>query len=161
MKKHDKENFQVPVTQFANAFIPKGQARYDAQLKDIRDLGKTIDGGLVKALDSKDAGERLLAASILVLRYRYKTIPDVKEVDIDAAESKKILKALTNADLTKRDPRIGLDYYTVFVQLGQPGIDAYNPKDSSRAGQIKAAHDWLVAHGGKYRIKRVIEKAGK
>lgn len=114
------------------------------------------------SLKSKDAQTRLNTAGMLIGRYRNQRVPDAKQVNIDAEESKLILQTLANADW---NPAPG---------IGRPGINMMNPQNLFfRLGLTPAdgwvqpmdfkmlpdeAKKWLTANADKYRIKRFVNE---
>ena len=115
-----------------------------------------------KALQSKDADERLVAASIAVAKYRTPKAPfPNKEEPIDAEESKLILSVIANAKwgafkFGEPNPQ------QLFFQLGVTDKDGFQPprKITSPDDMKNAIQGWIRDHGD-YRIKRFVQSTEK
>jgi hypothetical protein len=112
------------------------------------------------SLKSKDAKDRMTTAAMLVSRYRTQKVfrPMPKTEEINAAESKLILEALSKADWK---PAVGPNYQLsaqgVFMRLGlTPKDDWHQPKNFKEMPE--EAKKWLKANAGKYRIKRFVDE---
>src|SRR5262249_35934489 len=119
LKKHDKGDFNV-VSNPYYGLLDKKAPQFEANAKLIREIAKFLETPLEKSLDSEKAEDRLLAAGMLILKYRTRKdyTAQVAEEPIEAAESKKILKALAEADFTKVEPHLGQTPVQLFFQLG-------------------------------------------
>jgi RNA polymerase sigma factor (sigma-70 family) len=129
LKPHEKGDFNVLLNAYS-AVIDKKQPNAEAQIKQVRELAKFLETPLPKSLDSEKADDRFLAAGLLILKYRTRqnfTVP-AKEEPIDADESKKILKALAEADFTKPEPRLGMGPLELFYRLGVTAKDGWQPQ---------------------------------
>jgi len=112
---------------------------------------KDVDG----ALKSKTGESRLLAAAMLVYRYRNPGNSAGKQEPIDAVQSKLILEALADADWKTADFQSPLNPQSVFYQL--PDKEKFgwvNP----RTGMLgERAPRWLKDNADKYRIQRFVQ----
>ncbi|MSQ93167.1 MAG: hypothetical protein EXR98_01275 [Gemmataceae bacterium] len=142
-------------------FVPLAQQDFASEVA----TAKKVVAIMVNAkavLESKDADERLLAASILISKYRTQKAPfPNKEELIDAEESKLILNAIANAkwepfDFRKTNPQ------QLFFQLGISAKDGWKApmKINSPNDMRDAVHAWVRAHG-EYRIKRFVSGSEK
>jgi hypothetical protein len=107
------------------------------------------------ALKSKDADERLMAAAILIEKYRTFRGPGApKQEPIDAAESKLIVLAIANADW-KAPVNFGGFRPNPAQLFGRLGI---GPNDGFKVApgtdyQVQA-QNWLRDNAEKYRVQR-------
>jgi hypothetical protein len=105
-------------------------------------------------LKSQEPRDRLLAASVLISRYRDSSVGK-KEEPIDAEQSKLLLRALRDADWGKEDKSFRLKPQPIFEMLGLTAKDGWNaPKKPEDARS--AAEDWLIDNHAKYRIQRFV-----
>jgi hypothetical protein len=105
-------------------------------------------------LKAKEGSDRLLTATLLVLRYLTPR-PDHRQEPIPEAESKAILEALAEADwtgdrITGESPPL-----TVFNRLGLTEADGWKPPADFR-DLTPAAKKWLRENARKYRLKRYV-----
>jgi RNA polymerase sigma factor (sigma-70 family) len=128
LKKHDKGDFYVLVNAYTS-FLPKTQPNYEEQVKLIRDVAKFLETPLEKSLKADKAEDRLLAAGMLIVQYRTRKdySKPAKEEEIDAEQSKLILKALEEADFNKVEPRLGMTPLDLFYRLGVTQKDGWTP----------------------------------
>jgi hypothetical protein len=159
LKKQPKENFYVvggPIGYFVNAEKNPG---FDKEVDVVKAVGKVTENPQA-SLKAKDADERLLAAAILIDRYRtFRGSP--KQEPIDADESKQILRALLDADwkapieVSAMRPSANL----LFNQLGVTAKDGFAPV---AGGNYQAAiQSWLRDNAEKYRIQRFVSGEAK
>jgi hypothetical protein len=112
------------------------------------------------ALKAKDADERLLAAAILIEKYR-SFRPNAKQEPIDAQESKLILQALADADwqtpwnFTSLRSNPG----QLFQRLGVTAKDGFTVPQG--ANYQAAAQTWVRENAQKYRIQRFVASEAK
>jgi len=156
-KHHEGKFYQAPDFGY---FVSSQDKNLDKEIKTAKKVIE-IMGNTTKALKSDDADERLLAASILIAKYRTPKVFPNKEEPIDAEESKLILSALANAKWTpvvfgQPNPQ------QLFFQLGIGPNDGWkvparvtNPDDFPNA--IKG---WIRDHGD-YRIKKYVPAASE
>jgi hypothetical protein len=132
--------------------LPKSDnADYARDIEQVRRYARALDNAEA-GLKSKDAGERFLAAAMLIKKHRGPRYTQGKWEPLSAEESKPILEALADADWAKKDEQ-GLDPATVFLQLGAGPKDGYTPPgDFTQVPE--AAKKWLKANAGTYRIQR-------
>jgi hypothetical protein len=158
IRKHVEGKFyQAPMNGF---FISSQQKTFEDDIK-LANKALAISADTKSALKSKDADERLMAAAMVIAKYRTHT-PGVtiKEEPIDAAESKLILSAISDA---KWGPvRFGeLNPQQVFFQLGVGPKDGWKaPTKISPDDMRKAVQAWIQDHPD-YRIRRFVPAAEK
>ncbi|MBI2807672.1 MAG: hypothetical protein HYX68_22050 [Planctomycetes bacterium] len=139
-------------------FVSAEQKNFDDEIKTARKVVAMM-GNAEAYLKSKDADERLLAASLLISQYRTPKGASVEE-PISAAQTKLILNALATAKWQQRrfgDP----DPWTLFNQLGAKDGWKYPQKIRNRDDLRDAVQAWIRAHGETYRIKRFVPRAEK
>lgn len=143
-------------------FVPTAQRDFDAEVKTARRV-VTILANPKQTLESKDADDRLMAASILISQYRTQKPPFPNNQEpIDAAESKLILNAIATASWKPGkfgDP----NPYQLFTQLGITAQDGWKApqKIKSQDDLREAVQAWIKSNGDGYRIKRFVAKAEK
>jgi len=159
--KKGKENFYVlpgPVGYYVGS---EKNPSFEKEVQGIKGFAKAIEDPQ-KALKSNDADEQLVAASLLIDKYRSLRGPGkVKLEPIDAEESKRILQVLADADWkaqlnfsTFRPNAAGL-----FQQLGVAAKDGFMPPPGGNYQE--AAHRWVRENMEKYRIQRLVVESGK
>ncbi len=155
LKKHPKENFYTfggP----AGWFVGKqNNPSFEKDVKAARASVTLLDNPQA-GLASKDADERLLAAAILIDRYRTAKGATDRQEAIPAEESKQILQALADADwkgatgglMFRPNPML------LFNRLGIGASDGWSPAPGSN---VQAAmQTWLRDHAATYRIRRYV-----
>jgi len=156
LRKHPDESFYV--VQEAYDFLDK---------EHLKDFGNEV--ALAKkcarllndpnaALESKDAGDRLLMAAVLIFRYRTPVVVYAKEPKtepIDAAQSKRILTILADADWTEKTLPSALSPLSLFLYLSLTEQDGWRPPDDATA-LADAARAWLQKNAATYRIPRFV-----
>jgi hypothetical protein len=108
-------------------------------------------------LRSRDAGERFIAASILIGQYRQPMGPVTKTEPINAQESKLILHALREADWKQNQGPS--NPWNMFLRLGLTNKDGWEfPKGPNLQQEDfhRAAQKWLSEHADSYRIQRLV-----
>jgi RNA polymerase sigma factor (sigma-70 family) len=126
LKAHEKGDFSVLLNPHsANSCIDKKARGGGGQIQLVREVAKFLETPLEKSLDAEKSEDRLLAAGLLILKYRTRKdfTVQAKEEPIDAAESKKILKALADAEMMQPEPRLGMSAYQLFFRLGVSNKD--------------------------------------
>jgi hypothetical protein len=109
----------------------------------------------MKALQSKDADERLLAAALLI--ERYKTPTDSRKTEpAPAREVKLLLNVLAEADWNRGYVRnYKMSPRGLFVTLGATAKDGWvAPKEYSEF--VPAAKKWLKENAGKFKMTRYV-----
>jgi len=159
LNKHFKENFYVApnYTSFVNR---QNNAGFDNEVRAAKQLSKVM-GNPVAALKAEDAQERVLAAAILVNKYRNPnnmTGTAMKQEPIDAEESKLILKAIAQSDWSINRNSDALPFGPeMFGQLGVSQKDGYSPMNVRNQQDIyKAMQTWLNDNTDKYRIQKFV-----
>jgi hypothetical protein len=114
----------------------------------------------MKFLKSEKADERLMAASMLITKYRQNVHP--KAEPIDAGESKLILAALAKADWNMQQDGRQNHPWMLFSQLGLTKKDGWEQPQNIRDVRdlYKAAQTWLEKNGDTYRIVKNDGKQG-
>src|SRR5262245_55126910 len=140
--------------------IDKKTTTFDKDVDMIKRCSKLLDDPTA-ALKSKDAEERLIAASMLVTRYRTPkpgSQPQPKTEPIGAEESKLILQALATADWSKREAITQLSPQMVINRIGMTAKDGWTPPQfKDYVKEFPAyAQKWLREHQETYRIERFV-----
>jgi hypothetical protein len=150
-KGKDQDHYTVP--QFWDR-IGKRDGNYEAQAAIVKKAITFLEDPK-KGFQSKDAGDRLLTAALLLGKYRPWGQGSQKQEAIDAAESKMILEALAEADWQKFDALTQLNGQQLFARLGLTAADGWTPPMNFQQ-MGPAAKEWLKANAGKYRVKRFV-----
>jgi hypothetical protein len=151
--KHATENFYT-IRGVTGYFITSDMNKDCAKEVQVAKAAAKVLENPQAALKAKDAEERLLAAAVLIEKYRTSRGPNPKLEPIDAAESKQILQALVDADWTAnldlRSMRPNLT--RLFQRLGVTKNDGFAPA----AGETyqAAVQTWLRENAQTYRIQR-------
>ncbi|HEX5272691.1 MAG TPA: hypothetical protein VFW33_19475 [Gemmataceae bacterium] len=162
LNKHPTESFYLLLSP-TSVISKASNDNYEKELARVKECAKLLAdprGGL----KSKDADERLLTAGLLVAHYRaWGHRPNVKKEDIDADESKLILKALGEADWTKAYTHEAISPLQTFAQLGMTEKDGWSWKPTPGVplppnAYADAAKEWVKSHADTYRIQRVVEE---
>lgn len=138
------------------AFTASAQPNYKADVDRAKRVAAVM-ANTKQALQSKDADERLMAASILVAKYRTQRGPGAQQEPIDADESKLILNAIANASW--KPARFGdPNPYQLFNQLGITAQDGWKaPVNIKTQDDLRdAVQAWVKDNGDTYRIKRFV-----
>ncbi|HZZ82220.1 MAG TPA: hypothetical protein VFE62_27225 [Gemmataceae bacterium] len=160
LKKHDKENFYTLPGVIGFYINSDKNTGFDKEVQSAK-LAARLSADPQAGLKAKDADQRLLAASILIDRYRNVGGPKVKLQPIDAEESKLILQALAEADWQM--PYNFASLRPIPTQLFQRlGVNAQDGFNVPKGGNFqKAAQEWVRANAGKYRIQRFVADEGQ
>jgi hypothetical protein len=156
LRKHPEEPFYVMQT--VCDLHDKATARdFDKEVLLIKRCARLLDDPDA-GLRSKDAGDRLLTAGMLIFRYRtvqwvYRGRP--KTEPIDAEPSRLILAALAEGPWTKEDAESPMGRLRLFLRLGLTGQDGWNAPSSVQEFPA-AAENWLRENRGSYRIQRYV-----
>jgi hypothetical protein len=152
LTKQAQENFYTIggiVGYYVNSENNPNFAKEVQAAKAAAKLGDNPQAGL----KSRDAAERLLAAAVLIEKYRaFK--PKAKQEPIDAEESKLILQALAGADWKGQTNFASLQVNPtqLFQRLGVTKEDGFVV---AKGGNFQTTiQEWLRANAGKYRIQR-------
>jgi hypothetical protein len=158
--KHPTEAFFVVVA--PPDVVLKSSQDFEKYSNLVKKCAKALDKP-ENGLKSKEASDRILAASLLMARYRDPKLAGGKQEEIDADESKLILEGMAEADFTKTDAETGINPVNMFVQLRLTAKDGWKvPQNINQAGLADAMKKWLKDNAGVYRIKKfVAEKAEK
>jgi hypothetical protein len=162
LKKHEKENFYVfagPAGYFISSENNQG---FDGEVKAVKAIAKVAENPKA-ALKSKNAEERLLAASVLVETYRtFRGVGgQIKQEPIDADESKQIMLVIAEADWKQivGGGSLRPNPVMMFSRLGITQNDGFFVPPGSNYQQV--AQTWLRDNAGKYRIQRFVAADGK
>lgn len=161
VKKHHEKDFYVAPMYF-DVVNKEGNANFDkdvALLKKCEKLIKNPNEGL----KSNDAEDRLLAAGLLISKYRTPEGTGKQRFEpIDAEQSKLILQAIADGDWSKQDFR-QMSAMSVFNSLGLTPADGWKPGPFKNY-QVEfpaAAKAWLKDNADKYRVKRMVAEEKK
>jgi len=158
LKKHHDGEFYVAPT-YADV-IDKKAANFEKDVALAKKCAKLLADPKA-SLQSKDAGERSLAAGMLVMRYRAPFVPDGKTEPIDADESKLILKALADGDWSKPFSPDTITPEAAFGRLNLTEKDGFvwKPGPATPPTAYRdLAKAWLKEHADTYRIRRFVEE---
>ncbi len=155
LKKQDKENFYVIAGVVGYYINSDKNADFDKEVRVAKTVLKVTDNP-VAHLKAKDAEERLLAASVLIEKYRAFQGKDSKQEPIDVAESKLIMTALAEADWTAQANFMSLrpNPMRLLQRLGVTAKDGFVP--AAGANYQAAAQTWVRDNAEKYRIQRYV-----
>jgi hypothetical protein len=153
LKKQAKEDF-YPIGGVVGYFINSDKNKdFDKELQAAKTAAKAAANPQA-SLKAKQAEERLLAAAILIEKYRAFRGPNVKQEAIDAEESKQILQALVGADWQTQLNFGSLrpNPTQLFQMLGVTVKDGFVPP---KGGNYQdAIRMWLARNADTYRIQR-------
>ena len=146
---HPQEKFyQMPAY---NAFVNRqNNANFDNDVKTAKQVGKVM-ANPAASLKSEDKQDRYLAAAVLIARYRTPANPTgrpMKQEPIDAAESKLILKGLSDGNWN--DNRYNASIPNPFELFNQLGV---NQKDGSTPASARSKTSPRQCRNGWVRIK--------
>lgn len=154
MQKHPTEKFFL-APQFGY-FTDATQKNFNDEVKSAK-KAVAIMADPKAALQSKNAEDRLLAASLQVARYRSPRVFPNKQEPIDAEESKLLLETIVNSKWEQI--RFGqTNAYQLFLQLGITEKDGWTPPRNVKSIEEiqQAAQTWYREKGGTYRIQRFV-----
>jgi hypothetical protein len=154
---HAEESFFVlPMYYDRRVRNPKADAAFDKDVELTRRCVKLL-ADPEAGLKAKDAADRFLTASMLIVRYRTRPpAPEgkLKTEAIPAEQSKRILQALAEADWD--ESRLGGPDPTpneLFFKLGLTEADGWKAPVAETEFPT-AAKRWLKDNADKYRIQR-------
>jgi hypothetical protein len=160
LTKRAKENFYFfggPFGYFLSSET-KGFPKEVAAVKGIARVATDPEA----ALKSKDAEDRLIAAAVLIERYRtYRGSGKPRAEPVDTGLSKQILLALADADWnTAHDAGMFRpNPVNLFYRLGVTQADGWSPpKGDNPAPSMQS---WLRDHAEKFRIQRFVSDDNK
>jgi len=161
LNKHHKENMYVANN--AATYLAKEQGDFQQQVNTIRKSLKVLDNTNA-ALKGKDVEEKLMAAGILIQKYRQFSGPGAAKTEpIDAEESKLILNALLEGNWGPQtgrfDPNAPMH---LFQQLGVTEKDGFKyPQAIQTPNDVSdAIKTWLKNNANTYRIQRFVNAGG-
>lgn len=137
-----------------DAINKQGNVAWKAEVDEVKAAAKVLTDP-ARALRSKDAEQRLLAAALLINRYKTAT-PSGKTEAVPAAESKLILTALAEADwAAAARGNYRLHPQGLFFQLGATAKDGWErPRDFAQLSA--AAQRWLKDKAGTFKMMRYV-----
>jgi hypothetical protein len=153
LKKHEKEDFYT-IPGVVGYYVNNDKNKeFDKEVQVAKAASKVVANPQA-GLKAKDAEERLLAASILVEKYRAYRGPKALQEAIDAEESKLILQAMADADWQAQGNFASLrpNPTQLFQRLGVSKNDGFVVQ--AGANYQEAIRAWLRDNAGKYRIQR-------
>ncbi len=159
LAKHKTENFFV-ATNF-NTFVSReNNPNFDNEVKGAKAMVRVLDNPMA-ALKSNDREDRYMAAAVMIQKYRMPSNPTgmpMKQVAIDAAESRLILKGLQGADWkTTTFNRSVPNAFELFNNLGLTPNDGYKLVNVRTQQDIASAmQKWLDENSEKYVIKKLV-----
>lgn len=156
LNKHHQENIYVAGNFYS--YVSKDTGDFQKQVDLTRKSLKVIEDP-VAALKAKDSEEKLLAAAILIQKYRQFQGGVPKLEPIDAEESKLILNALLEANWTQQPSRYDPNNpWALFNQLGITEKDGFvRPKTIRNIQDLyNAAREWLKKNADTYRIQKYV-----
>lgn len=160
---HPKESFYIMSAYYDRVAVhPKNAKYFEQQVAQTKTLMKLMENPQA-ALKSKNENERLLAAAMLIVKYRTPVTQrgtPYKEQAISQAESSLILKALAKADFQNKRmvPELGyqLSPMMLLTRLGITEKDGLKyPKDFRQRPAV--IQKWLKENAEKYRIKKYVK----
>jgi hypothetical protein len=155
LKKQAKEDFYT-IGGVVGYYINSDKNKdFDKEVQAAKASAKVTEN-LTGSLKAKDAEERLLAAAILIEKYRTFRGPNAKQEPIDADQSRQILQALAGADWQTQVNFMSLrtNPTQLFQRLGVTAKDGFVPP---KGGNYQAAiRMWLVRNADTYLIQRFV-----
>jgi hypothetical protein len=160
LTKHPTKKDVYVVQAYFDVVTKAGNTNFGVERDEARRAAKLL-ADPKKGLESKDAAERLETAAMLLTRYRTPPVGGAKTEPVSAAESKRILTVLAEADWTNVNPRNYMaNPMGLFFGLNPQPKDGWeHPKDPTT---VQAeAKKWLKANAGKFKIQRFVREADK
>jgi hypothetical protein len=161
LTKHPQEKFHTlggPAGYFISS---ENNANFEKDLQAVKAIAK-VAADPQAGLKSQDAAERLVAASVLIEKYRtFRGPGQPKQEPIDAAESKLILLTLADADWKIQAGFGGFrpNPAMLFNRLGAGLGDGWVPPPGANAQELMPT--WLREHAEKFRIQRFVAADAK
>lgn len=153
LARHAEGSFYVS-PMYQNFISRQNSDHFEHELKSAKNVAKFL-ANPAAFLKSADKDERYTAAAILISRYRNSNGLPVKQVAIDAGESKLIMKALAEADWINGQHDATIPNPTaLFQQLGIGANDGY--RVVGVVSQQEAMQKWIADNAGKYVIKKLV-----
>ncbi len=154
LTKHFDGDFEVVNGQLS--FLDKNQPNFEKQVALIKRCVKLLEDPAA-SLKAKEAEDRFLTAAMLLARYRTRKSTNAEEKQIDADESKLILKALAEADWTPAKDVTQLTPMMALMRLPLTEKDGWTPPKDFK--ELPAyAEKWVKEHESTYRISKFVEK---
>jgi hypothetical protein len=157
LKKQDKEDFYT-IGGVVGYYINSDKNADFAKEVLVAKTVLKVSANPLAHLKAKDAEERLLAASVLIEKYRSFQGPKSTQEPIDVEESKLIMRALADADWKTQANFMALrpNPVRLFQQLGVTAKDGFTVPPG---GNYQAAPEaWVRDNAGKSRIQRYVAK---
>jgi hypothetical protein len=158
-KHHEGDFYTAPM--YFSVINKQSNANFDKEMDEVKRCAKLLADPKA-GLEAKEKADRLLTAGMLVAHYRQRrpAVGEPKPQPIDAAQSKKILNTLADADWDARPARPGplqMTPQTIFSQLNLTAADGWTPpKDFNQFPE--KAKEWCKDNADKYVIQRFVYK---
>jgi hypothetical protein len=140
----------------------KDHPNYQRDVVQVRQAGRCLRD-MLAGLKSKEPEDRLVAASMLIQRYRGQHLVTAgqpfKQVPIDAEESKLILLALADAEWKVDSNSVLPSAPQLFARLGVTRNDGLAGKQGVPFQETAKA--WLRENAETYRIQRIVPDEAK
>jgi hypothetical protein len=156
LRKHPDETLYV--VQEPYDFLDKAKTKdYDRELALAKKCGQLLadpDAGL----EAKEADNRLLTAAMLIFRFRTPLVVYSKEPKtepIEAAQSKRILTILAEADWAEKNLPSAIAPRALFLYMGLTEKDGWRAPNDLKA-LPDAAREWLKKNAAEFRIQRYV-----
>jgi hypothetical protein len=162
LNSHPTEAFCVMPGRFGLPIVKAGNTGFENEVQQYESWAKILKDPM-ESLKAKDAGDRFLAAALLLNEYRTFR-PGVHAQNretkpIDPAQSKLILQALVDVDWNKAVLDRTVSANGVFAQLAPTIKDGWNPKNLVGANGFEvAAKKWLTDNSDSFRINAFVRQ---
>lgn len=153
LRRPEGESYYVGAPVVFN-LVDKKSDTFAADVKDAIAHAKLL-ADPDKSLQSEDAKARYLTAAMLVHRYRSPLDGETKQKPSDAGQSRRILKAIADADWKAYPPEMARIYpRSLFDLLGLTEQDGWTPPTTDK--YAAAAEKWTKENVNTYRIKKFV-----
>jgi hypothetical protein len=156
LRKHPDETLYV--VQEPYDFLDKAKTKdYDREMALAKKCGQLLadpDAGL----EAKEADNRLLTAAMLIFRFRTPLVVYSKEPKtepVEAAQSKRILTILAEADWAEKNLPSAIAPLALFLYMGLTEKDGWRAPNDLKA-LPDAAREWLKKNAAEFRIQRYV-----
>lgn len=159
LTKHPTENLYLAPNYYDVVASGQNNENFQREAEQARKAAKVLDNPL-EHLKGNNAEDRLLAASMLLSKYRNPRGGASKTEPIDAQESKLILKAILEGNWNQPRQFGKVGPYELFSQLGLSAKDGWAPKGAKSLQDFqRLAQEWLRTNWETYRIQRYVPQA--
>jgi hypothetical protein len=157
LTKHPTKKGVFYLANYYDVVPKKDNVSFKKEVEEAKKVAKVL-ASPVSSLKAKSADDRLLAAALLIARYKTSPGANAKTEPVPAAESKLLLNVLAEADWGERP---GRDYQlhpkTLFFRLSLTEKDGWvQPKDFQEIALV--AKKWLKPNAGKYKMTRYVRE---